>query len=130
VPLDLAGRRPRLAGGLADHLDRDLDLDDLDFAANTVAKLGEGKSQKSGITLDEPTAAVLAGRVADRWRARRSAARPARRSRPLIRIPVIPCAPVSGIMPIRQDIGQVSGSHQELDRWLSRNITPSRNFNN
>jgi hypothetical protein len=66
LPLDLAGRRPRPAGGLADHLDRGLDLDDLDFAADTVAKIGEGKSPKSGITVDEPTAAVLADRVADR----------------------------------------------------------------
>jgi hypothetical protein len=66
LPLDLAGRRPRSAGGLAGHLDRGLDLDDLDFAANTVANIGEGKSQKSGITVDEPTAAVLADRVADR----------------------------------------------------------------
>jgi hypothetical protein len=84
LPLDLGGRRPRPAGGLADHLDRGLDLDDLDFAANTVANIGEGKSRKSGITVDEPTAAVLADRVADRWRAGGSAARPARRSRPSV----------------------------------------------
>jgi hypothetical protein len=42
-------------------------MDNLDFAANTVADIGEGKSRKSGDTLDEPTAAVLADRVAARW---------------------------------------------------------------
>ncbi len=58
--------------------------DNLDFAAaDTVANTGEGKSRKAGITVDEPTAAVLAERVAARWRARGTAAGPARRSRPL-----------------------------------------------
>jgi hypothetical protein len=117
LPLDLGGRRPRPAGGLADHLDRDLDMDDLDFAANTVAKLGEGKSQKSGITLDEPTVSVLADRVAARWRAQRTAARPARRSRPS----VPGNSPLPFLRP-RPSPGRVSGEDLDGDHaatWSS-----------
>jgi hypothetical protein len=65
-PRYLAGRRHQPAGGLADPLDRGLDRDNLAFAADTVAHAGEGKSQKAGITVDEPTSAVLADRVAAR----------------------------------------------------------------
>ncbi len=65
-PLDLAGRRPRRAGGLANRLGWGLDTDNLGFATDTVAKIGEGKSQKSGATFDEPAAGVLADRVAAR----------------------------------------------------------------
>ena len=67
MPPGLVGRRPGPAGGLAGYFDRDPDRDDLDFAADTVARLGGGTPPRSGGGLDELMAAIRVDRIVARW---------------------------------------------------------------